>query len=753
MGSRSQSLLLRYAVAMSAVAVALVIALALGSLPKPDIVLLFFAAVVVAAMHGGLGPGLCATTVAALSMNYFLLDPVRSLALDSADIPRVGIFVVSGLLVSLLSASRKRAQLALFASNSILGAVIEGATDAVFVKDLQGRYSLINPAVPRFVGKPAEEIIDHDDTEIFPPETAHKIIEVDREIVATGSARTSEVVAIVDGVTHTYLSTKSPHRDAAGKIIGVIGIAADITERKQVEDELYEFNRQLESCVTRRTAELEQANALLGEAEQRYRTLFTQAADGLLIIDPETACVIEFNNAACRQLGYTRDEFARLRVSDFEAIETPEQIRSRINKVLGEGRDDFETQHRARDGKLRSVHVTVQLVELSGRRVFQSVFRDITDRKLAEKALRESEERYRALFETSPDGVAVFDNQMNVVMANRRAVEMYGYESAEEMIGISTYDLIAPEYRRRAHENTRQIMETASLQPIESIGVKKDAARFAAELSAALIRDAQGQPVAVLGVSRDITERKLAEEERRASHEQLRALSARLQSAREEEGARIARELHDELGGALTGLKWDLEGIDKTLTVSGKGEQVRSVREKIPIMTTLIDETIDTVRRISSELRPGVLDDLGLVAAIEWQAQQFQSRTRIRCDCDATLDTHDLDREAVTAVFRIFQEILTNVIRHAQATLVNARMLEDAGVFVLEVTDNGRGITDDEKKNTRSLGLLGMRERAHLVGGEIGINGADGKGTTVVVRVPMRRSAGRDFLDLLRVSL
>ena len=219
--------------------------------------------------------------------------------------------------------------------------------------------------------------------------------------------------------------------------------------------------------------------------------------------------------------------------------------------------------------------------------------------------------------------------------------------------------------------------------------------------------------------------------------EQLRALSARVQSAREEEGKRIAREIHDELGGALTGLKWDLDGIAKTLSGVEHGGELHRIREKIPVMTGLIESTITIVRRISSDLRPAMLDDLGLIAAIEWHVQQFQSRTGIPCDCETTLDAADLDRERATAVFRICQEILTNVLRHAHATYVHVQIRREAGSFVLDVKDNGRGITEDEQLGGRSLGLLGMRERALLVGGDVAIRGSEGKGTNVVVRVPV----------------
>ena len=217
--------------------------------------------------------------------------------------------------------------------------------------------------------------------------------------------------------------------------------------------------------------------------------------------------------------------------------------------------------------------------------------------------------------------------------------------------------------------------------------------------------------------------------------EQLRALSASSQSAREEEGMRIAREIHDELGASLTSLKWDLEALDKTLLSEDCQPALPPLREKIDAMMKATDNTITTVRRIASELRPTLLDDLGLLEAIEWQAQNFQERTGIACNYECSLEEVCLNRDQSTVVFRIFQEALTNILRHAQATRVEVVMEYTAGEFVLTIRDNGRGITEEEKTTHLSLGILGMQERAHLVGGRVDVVGAPGHGTLVAVRI------------------
>jgi signal transduction histidine kinase len=228
-----------------------------------------------------------------------------------------------------------------------------------------------------------------------------------------------------------------------------------------------------------------------------------------------------------------------------------------------------------------------------------------------------------------------------------------------------------------------------------------------------------------------------------ATGDQLRALSASLQSAREEEGTRIARELHDELGSALTSLRWGLDEIDDILSKTTTGSDPNALRRKIAALTTLVEATVHTVRRISSQLRPSIPDDMGLVATIEWEAQKFEARTGIACHFHSSVKDVHLTREQSTAALRIFQEALTNILRHAEATKVEIAIKEEGGEFVLSISDNGRGITLGQTSGTETLGLLGMRERAHLIGGEVSITSAEGRGTVVAVRVPI---AGREMV-------
>jgi len=217
----------------------------------------------------------------------------------------------------------------------------------------------------------------------------------------------------------------------------------------------------------------------------------------------------------------------------------------------------------------------------------------------------------------------------------------------------------------------------------------------------------------------------------RGSRDQLRRLAAHIESVREEERKRIARQIHDVLGQALAGLKMELAWL--TLQLDHRDAKLL---RRAHAMSRSIDSTIQSVRKIVTELRPGILDQLGLFAAIEWQAEQFQKQTGITCRCSIQCPDQKLNNTASNALFRILQEILTNVARHAKAKRVDVAVRNGGGNLVLGVRDNGAGIRPSDVTNPKSLGILGMRERARILGGEVTIEGRRGKGTSVLVKIP-----------------
>jgi len=368
---------------------------------------------------------------------------------------------------------------------------------------------------------------------------------------------------------------------------------------------------------------------------------------------------------------------------------------------------------------------------------------DITERKQTEEALRRAEENFRRSLDDSPLGVRIVTIESDTVYANRAMLNIYGYDSIEELKTTPLKERCTPEsyaeFKIRMEKRKRggDGPSEYGISIVRKDGEVRQLQAFRKEI----VWDGERQYQVIYN---DITERKRAEEELLASREQMRALAGRLQAVREEERTQIAREIHDELGGALTGLKIDFSLLTKA-ALKIENETVRtSLLAGMDSMNESVDSTIQTVRRIAMELRPDVLDDLGLVAALEWQLKDFEKRTGTRCELFPPVEDVSLDADLSTALFRIFQEALTNVARHSGATEVRVRLRADADSSTLEVEDNGKGIKKEKTLSKESLGLLGMRERAEMFGGRITVTGTPGTGTTVTVEIPPVETRERD---------
>ena len=605
---------------------------------------------------------------------------------------------------------RKRAEEAL----SNLASIAEQSNDAIIGKSLEGIVTSWNKGAERIYGYAAEEIIGRPVSLLIPPDQPDELAQI-LERISRGEGLHYETVRMrKDGQQiHVSLSV-SPIKNATGKIIGASTIARNITERKRAEE-------------------------ALRDAERKYRDIYENAVEGIFQIKP-VGGYFSANRALARMLGFNspeelireRADPAKVRYVDRGRHEEYVRLLNKEDAV-----HNFEYEDYRKDGSTIWLSDNVHAVRDNEGTLlyYEGTTQDVTARRLAEQALRESEERYRELFENAQDAIYVHDLSGRYTSVNRAAEKLVGYSRAE-ILGKSSTHFFPPEQLDNIREQLCSKLVEQGETSYESELITKDGRRVAIEVNSHLIFE-NGVAVAVQGSARDITERKAAERRLKASREQLRALSARLQSAREQEGTRIAREIHDELGSALTSLKWDLEEIDKLLSTTLEVSTLAKIREKLHAPLKLTDLAITAVQRIASELRPSVLDDLGLAPAIEWQAQQFQARTGIVCVCDFSMEEVVLTGEQSTAVFRVLQEALTNVLRHAQATRVDIRIKKEDNYFLLSISDNGKGITESEKAEQQSLGILGMRERAHLIGGEIDIKGVAGKGTVVIVRVPI----------------
>ncbi len=488
----------------------------------------------------------------------------------------------------------------------------------------------------------------------------------------------------------------------------------------------------------RRSTGRTQIEAALRESEAQYRQLFENS----ILAISQTALdgrLVRTNLAYARMYGYASPEQMMAEVTDIghQLYANPED-RKEVLRILSEkgvmGPREFEVFRR--DGSRIRVEVQAQEIrEVTGKLLgYQASHVDITERKRAEDALHASEELYRMLFDASPEGVLLVGSDGLIKSANQAQSRMFRYDSPGELVGLPPGLLVIPALREYGKDVMRRRLSGEDVPFVEYRFLRKDGSEFWGYTSSTILRNTSGSITGYLCITRDTTDRKRAEEELRASHEQYRALAARIEQVREEERAALARELHDELGQGLTALQIDLAWLDVHLRTAGPAD-LPVLRDKIANLVPRAERLIETTQAISSTMRPGVLDDLGLVAAVEWLAADFEKRTGLACV--ATLPAADiaLDLSLAVVLFRIVQEALTNVIRHAGASRVEIRLRATEGELALEVEDDGRGITPQQVADPRSLGLFSMRERIAALGGTVDFRSEAGRGTIVSVRV------------------
>jgi PAS domain S-box-containing protein len=364
----------------------------------------------------------------------------------------------------------------------------------------------------------------------------------------------------------------------------------------------------------------------------------------------------------------------------------------------------------------------------------------ITERIQAELTLRESEKRFRELFENSLLGISETSIDGRLLRANLAYARLYGYESPEEMsrdirnIGQLYAD---PEDRK---EVLRIIEGKGFMEPRELRVRHRNGSSFYVLVSAREIRNEAGELTGYQANHVDISERKRAEADLRASHEQLRALASRTQAASENERTNTARRIHDILSQILTRLKIDLVWLQRRLENSDELRSVKALGSRVAEMIGMADEAVAAVQRIATDLRPAVLDNLGLCAALEWLARDFKDHGDIGCRAFVPEGELKIDKDVATAAFRIAQESLTNAVRHSRAGEVEIHLLEEGGDLVLRIHDDGIGIDPAKLKDPLSIGLAGMRERALLVGGRFDIRSRPDSGATVEACFPLARS-------------
>ncbi|HVU94212.1 MAG TPA: PAS domain S-box protein [Puia sp.] len=503
--------------------------------------------------------------------------------------------------------------------------------------------------------------------------------------------------------------------------------------------------------LNRRDNQRRQAEAALLAAESRWSSLVSSIKDMAIFLVSPDGTVLSWNDGAEKIKGYKQDEIVGQPISVFY---TPEDLaagepKHNLQLAITNGSHQSQGWRIRKDGSRFWAEIVFTPIydqhhQLQG---FAKITRDTTGQKLAQEKIaylaRLIEDTSDAIFSTGNDGA--------IKTWNRSAESLFGYTAAE-VIGKLATDLMRPQITDDVREPIRRELEEHGFWKGEIVYLDQAGDKHTILQSVSNVHGPDGKPDGYVIVGRDVTHWKQVEDQLRQfntlletqvkektteisqSNADLRSLASHLQDIREEERAAMAREVHDELGQQLTGLKMDLALIAKRLPTAGMDWLIEKTQQTI----ALLDTTIHTVRKIATELRPSILDDLGLVAAIDWQAQEFMKRSGIDTVFQSDLATLDLTPSVSIGLFRICQESLTNIARHAGAHNVEITLKKNDGRLELSISDDGRGIdAQRQSSNGKTLGLLGMKERALMMGGALTIDSSPGKGLRLSVTLPL----------------
>ncbi len=604
--------------------------------------------------------------------------------------------------------SRKRQEDELMKERSLLRALIDNLPDYIYVKDTELRHIINNMANVRLLGAASEkETLGKTVLDYFPKKIAEKYIADDTAVITSNTPMYNREEPIYDqsGERRWLLTTKIPLKGKDNQNIGLIGISRDITDMKNAAAQILR--------------EKELADSIINNLP------------GIFYMYNEMGNLVRWNRNFETVTGYTENEIPVMSPLDFYAPEERERIDHRIKNVFNENVPGIEVMFYSREGQRIPYFINSWSIDLANSRYFIGTGIDLTERHKASEALRQSERKYKLLFESNPMPMWMVSlDDFRVIDVNESAVKHYGY-SREEFLNLNILKMRPAEDEARIRQELQR-----HLPGISNRGIwrhkKKDGTVICIEAHAYDFIY-EGQKTRLL-LANDITEKIKAEEKLQQSYEEIRQLASHLQEIREEERADMAREIHDELGQEITGLKMDIAWLSKKITGESK-----EVKEKIKEILELLDGTVKTVRKISTELRPSIIDDLGIIEAMKWQSMEFQKRYSIRVKFTSDFEDLPIPNNIRIGIFRIYQESLTNVARHATgATLVESWLLKKEGGFELLIKDNGSGFNITESGNKKTLGLLGMRERTQMMGGKYILSSTPGNGTTVSVYVPYK---------------
>ena len=606
---------------------------------------------------------------------------------------------------------RKKAEADLFEKEKKLEQVLSSTIDNFYVVDAGYVVVLINKVAEKNLeiawGKPVKagtNLLD-----VIPEYGDEPIKENFRRSLA-GERIEYELYNSHPNLPAWVLIRFTPVINELGTIIAVSVMAKDITERKKAE-------------------------VLMRESEERYKSLVENAPEALVVFDVAKQKFVGVSKSATRLFEMTEEEFLQSGPVILSPKHQPDGRLSAdvagqyIQKAVDGKNPSFEWTYCNKSGNPIPCEVWLVRLPSENEVLIRGTIIDITVRKKAEEALLQSEQKYRLLFYNNPLPMWMTTIPgLDIIDVNESAIKQYGY-SKQEFLKLNARDMRPPEdvehFINQVNKMKPGITNTRAWRHKKKDGTIIHVEIFSNEIFY------EGRRV-WLGLSHDVTEKYESKELLQKSYEDIRQLVSSLQSIREDERTNIAREIHDELGQQLTGLKMDLHWLGRKINSTDT-----EITGKLKESMELINATISSVRKISTDLRPSILDDLGLLPALEWQGQEFEKRSGTKVIFINKVGDFAVQPQVATGIFRIYQELLTNIARHANAGRVRAVLHKDDSSLYFSINDNGVGFDLDTIKNKKTLGLLGIKERTLLLGGTYEFKSRPGQGSVTTISIPL----------------
>ncbi len=577
--------------------------------------------------------------------------------------------------------------------------------NGILIEDTEGTILDVNPAYTELMGYTKEELVGKKVFMLTHPDNRYDVKNNIEQLLKGKILLHTEKSIKKDGtIAYMELSERTFNLPNGKK--GIVCIVNDITERKLAEQ-------------------------ALKRSEEMYR----------MIVENQTDLVIKIN---------PKNEFTYISPSFCKLFQRPEE------QILGENIITFVDEHDVK--RIEDVvqilseppytgNILLRVSTVQGNRWLEwmatavlnkekelteiiAVGRDITEQKIAEEALKQSEERYKGLFVYAPVGIVILDIAGNPINANRKSLEILGSPSERDTAQVNIFEHKPLVEAGFTDDFVKCIKNGEIIKNENYYRTRWDREVYLRYIITPIFGE-NDQITGAQCLLEDITKRKRVEQSLKRSEEQLRQLTIYMDSKTEEEKKRIAREIHDGLGQLLTGLKMDLQWITKKWP-----QKEEKLQEKLASMNQILDDSVKEVQKLSIQLRPKMLDELGILETIQWETRQFEERTGITCNLKFIPEEFDVEYDRSSTIYRILTELLTNIYRHAQATKVDIQLKKSKKNYVLTVTDNGRGITKDEINSHLSFGLISIIERVNTWNGQVKFKGDSKNGTSVVVKIP-----------------